>query len=146
MSFHIRPAQRQDAPAIRALVRQVRINPSSLDWQRFWLAVDDDDRIIGCGQVKPHADGTRELASIAVRPEWRGQGIARALIERLLANNPPPLYLTCRARLEALYGRFGFIPVPPAELPLYFRRIWRVYRVVHWLFREGQGLLVMRLG
>ncbi len=146
MSFRLRPAESRDAAAIRALIRQGRINPIGLDWRRFWLAVDAKDRVIGCGQVKPHTDGTRELASIAVSAQWRGRGVARALIEKLVADHPPPLYLTCRARLGALYARFGFTPVPLADLSPHFRRIWRIYRAFRWLFREGEGLLVMRLG
>ena len=71
----IRRATRQDANAIHALIRQVRINPMALDWRRFLVVVDEQHRVIGCGQVKPHADGTRELASLAVVPEWQRQGI-----------------------------------------------------------------------
>jgi hypothetical protein len=36
----------------------VRINPMDLDWRHFWLVVDQDDSLIGCGQIKPHSDGT----------------------------------------------------------------------------------------
>ena len=80
----------------------------ALDWRRFLVAVDEQDRVIGCGQVKPHADGTRELASLAVIPELQRQGIGKSIAEQLLAENPLPLYLTCRASLQTYYEKFGF--------------------------------------
>ena len=76
----LRPASEEDFPANRALIRIVGINPTGLDWHRFVVAVTPDDEMIGCGQVKPRADGTRELASIAVRPAYRQQGIAQAIM------------------------------------------------------------------
>src|SRR5512142_2915329 len=96
----IRKATAADARAIRKLIWRVKINPTRLDWRRFVVAVDEHDRLLGCGQVKPHGDGTREMASIAVQPEQQGQGIGRAIVERILAENELPLYLTCRSENE----------------------------------------------
>ena len=106
--FTLRPATQADFPAIRRLIHEVGINPMALDWRRFTIAVDANDRLVGCGQVKPHKDGSRELASIAVLPEWRKQGVARAIILHLLETQPRPLYLTCRGRLGPFYEKFGF--------------------------------------
>ena len=39
--------------------------------------------VIGCAQIKPHRDGSRELASLVVHPDYRGQGIARRMIQYL---------------------------------------------------------------
>ena len=142
----LRAACEADFPAIRALIRQARINPMGLAWQRFLVAVDEQDRLIGCGKVKPLRDGTRELASIAVVPEWRGQGIASTIILRLLAENPGRLYLTCRASMGTYYERFGFRKVVKEELTPYFRRI---QRLVGFFMRAGmaeEGLLVMVRG
>ena len=58
----IRPATEHDDAAIKAVIRAARINPNDLEWQRF-LVVEDAGRIVGTGQIKPHADGTRELSS-----------------------------------------------------------------------------------
>jgi N-acetylglutamate synthase-like GNAT family acetyltransferase len=122
----LRRATGRDARAIRALIRQVGINPLGLDWRRFPVAVNDVDEMIGCGQIKPHGDGTRELASIAVRPEYQNQGVGQAVIQQLLAENHLPLYLTCRAELEPYYQKFGFRSLAPEEMPPYFRRIWQL--------------------
>ena len=82
--FTLRPAAQADDQAIRDLVHIGQINPTGLDWRRFLVAETGQGQVIGCGQVKPHRDGSRELASIVVHPAWRGQGVARAVIERLI--------------------------------------------------------------
>lgn len=141
--YHLRRATRSDLRQIRRLIYSERLNPLGLDWRRFWLAVDEDGQMIGCGQVKPHRDGSRELASIAVRPEWRRRGAASAIIRRLLAEHPAPLYLTCRAELVGFYARFGFGAVEhPAELPPYFRR---VAQFSQWLSRLTRHQLNLRI-
>jgi len=144
--FTLRPATQADFPAIRRLIHEVQINPMGLDWRRFSMAVDANDRLVGCGQVKQHQDGSLELASIAVLPEWRKQGVARAIILHLLETHPRPLYLTCRGRLGPFYEKFGFQEVTAsAELPPYFRRITRLVKVFQRLRLSHEHLLVMRL-
>jgi N-acetylglutamate synthase-like GNAT family acetyltransferase len=140
-----RPAKKEDFPAIRALIHAVGINPTGLDWRRFLIAVTGTGELTGCAQIKPHADGSRELASLAVREQDRGQGVARALIERLLEGQPRPVYLMCRARLGSFYNRFGFRSLAENEMTTYFQRI---NRLAHLFFHNGaseDGLLVMRL-
>jgi N-acetylglutamate synthase-like GNAT family acetyltransferase len=143
--FELRPATAADFPAIRALIHQVGINPTGLGWPRFVVAVEESGCVLGCGQVKLHRDGSRDLASIAVAPEWRDRHVARTIIEYLLDKHPRPLYLTCRASLGAFYARFGFRALTASEMPSYFRRI---AIIACWLkklkfFRED--LLVMCL-
>jgi len=140
----VRPATQADARAVRALIFAVHINPTGLDWRRFVVAVDREGRLLGCGQIKPHPDGTRELASVAVWPIYRRQGIARAVIEHLLAHHPPPLYLTCRTPLEPLYAKFGFYPLAQHQMTPYFRRVSKAFNVLARLFPRRIGLSVMR--
>ena len=66
--YHLQAATAEQETAVKSLIRAVHINPLGLDWRRFVVAVDEEGAVIGCGQVKPHGDGTRELASIAVAP------------------------------------------------------------------------------
>jgi N-acetylglutamate synthase-like GNAT family acetyltransferase len=143
--FAIRPAAREDFPAIRALIHAVHINPMGLDWRHFLVAVTPENELLGCGQVKLHADGSRELASIAVREPARGQGVARAIIEELLAHEAAhPLYLMCRARLGALYAKFGFHTIGLDEMSPYFQRISRAERIFNANARPEDRLLVMQ--
>lgn len=143
--FLLRPATAKDAADIKALIRLVRINPMDLDWRRFLLASSPDGRLAACAQIKPHADGTLELASLAVHPAWRGRGLARRIVEQLLAQSPRPIYLTCRSGLESFYVKFGFRTLHVDELTPYFRRLQKLATRMMRLFRDGETLLVMRL-
>ena len=116
-----------------------------LDWQRFLLASSADGELVACAQIKPHADGTLELASLAVRPAWRGRGLARRLVEQLLSQSPRPLYLTCRSDLESFYRKFGFRALASDELTPYFRRLQKLANTMMKLGRDGETLLVMYL-
>ena len=142
--FSIRPAREEDNWPIRSLIYRSRLNPMGLDWRRFLVAVDENDHVIGCGQIKPHGDGTREVASIVVKPAYRGQGIGRAIIERLLAENQGVLYLTCRSTLGPFYTRFGFQPFQPGNTTPYFRRLKRLASLARLVFRVKDEMLVMR--
>ena len=143
-SFNLRPAQESDAEAIRTLIQKVHINPMGLNWQRFTLAVDGTGEMIGCIQVKPHRDGSQELASLAVEPEWQGHSVGRALVQHVLSRHPGPLHLTCRASLGPYYEQFGFSTLSPDEMPAYFRRFYRLFNLLKALPLIDEGLLVMR--
>jgi N-acetylglutamate synthase-like GNAT family acetyltransferase len=141
--YALRLAQAADSARIRQIITFVQINPISLNWRRFVLATDREARIIGCGQVKPHADGSLELASIAVLPDWRGKGIARRIIEYLLEQHPARLYLTCRSQHEAMYQKFGFQTLQFADMPPYFQRLSRIVALFNKLFHLPDRMLVM---
>lgn len=127
--YFIRHAEKADQRIIRAIVRAARINPMNLDWRNFILAVGVEAEIIGCGQIKTHRDGTKELASIAVRQEWRKMGIASTIIRRLIDRAESHLWLVCRAELAAFYIKFGFTVVEDIiEMPTNFRRMRSVSR------------------
>jgi N-acetylglutamate synthase-like GNAT family acetyltransferase len=142
--YTLRQADAKDAETIRQIISQVHINPTGLNWQRFILAVDQMDKIIGCGQIKPHGDGSLELASIAVLPEWRDKGVARSIIEHLLEQHHGKLYLTCRAQLGPLYQKFGFQVISTAEMPTYFKRVSGLVNLVPRLRHQPDRLFVMR--
>jgi amino-acid N-acetyltransferase len=115
-----------------------------LDWQRFILAIDPYGKVVGCGQLKPHADGSVELASIAVLTGWRGRGVARKIIEHLLEQHTGRIYLTCRSPLGPMYQKFGFQVIQPNEMPPYFRRLSWMVNLINKLLHQPVNLLVMR--
>ena len=101
-------------------IRYELTNPLSL-----WLVVLEDDRVagyVGSQTVLDEAD----MMNIAVRPDYRRMGIAKELVERLVA----ALYecdvscLTLEVRVsnepaKALYKQLGFVPV--GRRPNYYR-------------------------
>ncbi|MBC8506978.1 MAG: GNAT family N-acetyltransferase [Anaerolineales bacterium] len=142
-TYTLRTATIDDIPCIRSLVIAGRINPTGLDWKRFVVALDDQAKLIGCGQIKPHRDGSHELASIAVDHTWRGRGVARGIIEDLIASKQGPLYLMCRSSLGTLYEKLGFRALEFDEMPKYFQRVSKLSSIMEILRKEGETLLVM---
>lgn len=144
--FTLRPATEEDSATIRKLVRIGQINPTSLHWKRFVVAENLEGEVIGCGQVKPHGDGSEELASLVVLPDWRGQGVAREIIEHFHSKHPGDLYLMCRAEMGPMYEKFGYRALPSEELPRYFRRIMRMLGFLGHIGSEGNRVLIMKRG
>jgi N-acetylglutamate synthase-like GNAT family acetyltransferase len=143
----LRPATSSDSGAIRSLIFRVGINPRDLDWQRFVVVIDRQGKLVGCGQVKPHSDGSRELASIAVRPKWRRRGLASEVIRRLMADAGPPLWLICRSELAGFYRRFEFVSVnDPDRMPRYFRRVYRLATTAARFLPGDNPMAVMQWG
>jgi N-acetylglutamate synthase-like GNAT family acetyltransferase len=143
--FSLRSAHEAEAARIKELIHLVGINPMDLDWKRFVVAADDRDEMLGCAQLKPHGKNILELASLAVYPEYRGRGIARAIIEHLLKDSPRPLYLMCESSVGRLYEKFGFREIAYEEMPRYFQRISKLAGLVTTLARREERLLVMKL-
>jgi N-acetylglutamate synthase-like GNAT family acetyltransferase len=106
-NFQLRSARQADAKTIRRIVRRAQISPLNLDWRRF-LVAEIGGEVVGIGQVRDHSHGIRELASIAVEPDWRGRGIASLIIMELVGREVGDVYLLCQDTLESFYGRFGF--------------------------------------
>jgi len=146
ISHHpLRAATEDDTAAIKALIRAVNINPMGIKWQRFVVAVDENGRLLGCGQIKPHRDGSWELASIAVQPDYQNHGIARALITHLCHNHEGPLWLTCVSSLTPFYEKYGFVEeTAVSHMPPYFRNARRFFHLYQKLTHTPEHLAVMK--
>lgn len=144
-TFTLRPARESESRQIKDLIHLVGINPMDLDWKRFIVAVDAKSCVIGTGQIKPHGREILELASIAVHPDFQGQGVARAVIEHLLKDSPRPLYLTCLSIMEPLYRKFGFVALSHEEMPRYYQRLSKLANTMMTFTRRDERMLVMKL-
>jgi len=126
------------------MVKEAGINPMALHWLNFLIAEEEEEgATVGIGQVKPHNDGTQELASMVVVPERRGQGVGAAIIDRLIADHPGQvLHLTCRQQLRGYYERFGFRVIAREDHSPYFRRLMPIANFFAMFVNDR--ILVMR--
>lgn len=144
--FEIRAAQESESAQIKNLVNVVGNNPSGLDWKRFIVAVNDEGKVIACGQIKPHSGDILELASIGTLPDYERQGLASAIITELLKTPVRPLYLMCMEHNGSLYEKFGFHAIAEDEMPKYFRRLKKLFKFADVVMQSGEDLLIMKLG
>lgn len=119
----MRPIRFSDLPAVMETDRQSLLRPwSEAVWReeltsRFglYLVLEEDSAISGHIGVKLIAD-EMHVMTIAVRPERRRRGLARALIRAALADPASAcarrVYLEVRPSntgARALYGSLGFV-------------------------------------
>lgn len=142
-SMTLRAATAADQALIRRWVRGAHLNPLRLAWTNFLIAeqiktIASGDssglgaaspaaQIMGIGQLRPHGDGTVELASLVVAPAARGQGVGSRLVNALIAKADRPLYLMCGSDKVPYYQRFGFVQLQQRrEMPRSLRPMHRL--------------------
>jgi len=125
----IRPARQEDQETILSLIRQAKLNPRNLYWEHF-LVAEENGKVVGIRQVKVHGQGTREVASGFVLPEYRNQGISARLMRELLAREDRSLYSMVDQKWLPYYEQFGFRQVDVNQLPPDFRKEYRIGRIV----------------
>src|SRR3954471_11925398 len=93
MPVEIRPARTSDVRAIRALVDTYTPDRRLLSKatvtlyeavQEFWVAVDERDRVLGCGALHVMWEDLAEIRTVAVDPACRGHKIGHQIVSRLL--------------------------------------------------------------
>ncbi len=100
------------------MVRAAHLDPTALHWSHFVVA-ERAGEVVGVGQVRPYP-ACRELGSLVVRDDLRGQGIGGLIVRALLEREAGEVWLECRADLAPYYARFGFegIRWQTAPMPL----------------------------
>jgi len=93
--------------------------PREIEWDehdavsRHVIARDSDGGVIGTGRLL--ADG--HIGRMAVLADWRGKGVGRALLERLLEESRlqghTRLALHAQTQASGFYRRFGFVEEGP---------------------------------
>jgi putative acetyltransferase len=83
-----------------------------------------DKEIVGSSALMKEHDGVYELAKMAVKPDYRGQGISKLLIKKCLDMakelNASKLILFSNSQLKtalSLYQKYGFRHVPVEDAP-----------------------------
>ncbi len=89
--MRVRKAGAADLQPLLDLARSLDLDYPGMEGDDFWLA-EDAGRIVGLVALKKHPDSL-ELCALGVEPARRGLGIARALVEALMASAPGDVHL-----------------------------------------------------
>jgi predicted GNAT family N-acyltransferase len=77
---------------------------------RHVVAFGPQGEPIGTGRLLPGKKDEGHIGRMAVMPEWRGKGVGRALLERLLElAGPQTLALHSQSHAMDFYRPFGFV-------------------------------------
>jgi amino-acid N-acetyltransferase len=124
----IRQARTKDIKAIRALVDAYTADRRLLSKatvtlyesvQEFWVAVDEQDRVLGCGALHVMWEDLAEIRTVAVDPACRGRKIGHKLVSRLLdvARELGVARVFCLTFETRFFGSFGFTEIDGAPVP-----------------------------
>lgn len=79
-----------------------------------------NDKVVGCVALKPIAEGVCEMKRLYIRPEARGEGLGRKLVEELIRFAKESSYQSMKldtvSKLKeaiALYRSVGFVETSP---------------------------------
>lgn len=102
------------------------------------LLAQIDRQIVGCAAIKRLEPQICELCRMYVRPQYRRQGVARALLERLISISQSAHYQAMRldtprfaSVAHQLYADYGFV-----EIPAYPGTKIPIERQAYWLYME----------
>ncbi|GID26578.1 amino-acid N-acetyltransferase [Paractinoplanes brasiliensis] len=126
--MEIRRARTQDIRAIRALVDEYTADRRLLSKatvtlyesvQEFWVAVDERDRVVGCGALHVMWEDLAEIRTVAVDPAHRGQKIGHRIVDRLIevARELGVARVFCLTFETRFFGSFGFTEIDGAPVP-----------------------------
>ncbi len=144
IAITIRRARQEDQQTIVSLIRQAKLNPRNLRWENFLIA-EEIGKVVGLRQVKTHSQGTREVASGFVLPEYRRRSISAQIMKELLAGEQGPLYTMVNEKRAGYYEQFGFRRVDVSQLPADFRREYQIGWIVTTLmslFRKDRVRII----
>ncbi|GIF19295.1 amino-acid N-acetyltransferase [Actinoplanes tereljensis] len=126
--MEIRRARTRDIRAIRALVDAYTADRRLLSKatvtlyesvQEFWVAVDEQDRVLGCGALHVMWEDLAEIRTVAVDPAFRGRKLGHKIVSRLLdvARELGVARVFCLTFETHFFGSFGFTEIDGAPVP-----------------------------
>ena len=116
----LRRAGKADRDSVADLLRALELPIDGVaEWlERFWVA-EHQGRVVGVAGMERYGDGGL-LRSVAVAPEWRGSGLGRSLVDRVLeegrAAGIRDVYLLTTTA-EQYFPRLGFARVEREIVP-----------------------------
>ena len=126
--MHVRRARTGDVKAIRDLVDTYTTDRRLLSKatvtlyesvQEFWVAVDENDTVLGCGALHVMWEDLAEIRTVAVDPEHRGRKIGHLIVDQLIeaARAVGVARVFCLTFETGFFGSFGFTPIDGAPVP-----------------------------
>ena len=103
-----------DAPHVERLLRELDLDHPQLVMDNFWIA-EEGGEVAGIAHLERFG-GSFYLSAVGVDEGHRGEGTARTLLERIIAEAHGPIYLY--TIIPDFFRKFGFVPADPApEIP-----------------------------
>lgn len=118
--MRVRKAGKEDFPPIIELARSLDLDTPGMEGDRFWVAEEEDGRIVGIVGLKKHPD-CLELCALGVEAAHRGRGIAKALVEALMAEARGDVHLA--TIIPGLFEAMGFERTK--DIPRTFIEKWK---------------------
>jgi N-acetylglutamate synthase-like GNAT family acetyltransferase len=102
--MRVRKALPQDIPQAASLAGSLGLDYPGMENDKLWVA-EEEGRIVGAVALKKQPD-CLELCALGVCPAHRGRGIAKALVEALIAEAPGDVHLA--TVVPGFFERCGF--------------------------------------
>lgn len=138
--MNLRLATSDDASWINERYASVYFQPSDLS-RDLMVVAEIDGAPAGIGRLVPAGEHACELGGMLVFEEFRGRGMARAIIDELLRHaNGRAVYCIPFAELEPIYAGAGFVRVIPDDtLPSY------IQGKLDWCAREIERPVILMM-
>lgn len=128
----VRPAVLADVPALETLIAPFVASGDLLPRSRYdfcrhikeyQVAALPDGMLVGSVALKVYSLELGELAALAVRASWQGQGVGRALVDAVVgeAREQGLRELFALTRQPLFFTRLGFTPAVREHFPL---KVW----------------------
>ncbi len=129
----MRPAAIGDVPVIHHLLEiyaaQGNLLPRTLSEMyrhlRDFFVIEADGKVAACGALEIFTDDLGEVRSLVVDDAWKGKGLGRMLVERLIeeARAIGLKRLMALTYVPEFFHKLGFKTVPKETLP---EKVWSV--------------------
>jgi amino-acid N-acetyltransferase len=128
MTLRAEPARPHDLRGALDLLGRSELTEQDVAerWGHYFVVREDDGRVVGVAGLELHGeDGL--LRSVAVDPDYRGQGIAASLVEAAMERAKKvslrAVYLLTTTARD-YFARRGFADCPREEAPAGIRESW----------------------
>ena len=128
MTLRAEPARPHDLRGALELLGRSELTEQDVaaGWGHYFVVREDDGRVVGVAGLEIHGeDGL--LRSVAVDPDYRGQGLAASLVEAALERakrvNLRAVYLLTTGARD-YFARRGFADCPRETAPPGIRESW----------------------